>query len=399
MCRDQLLLHVAGLDGRDRATQRLHPVHLGTSILDQLGDLGLDDVRAVEDVVVLEQVGLVGQHLLQPQRPLLVPGPGQAERLVPGGELDGAGAGVLAERHAQHLEHDPGDVVLRLRLGQPERVDLDAVPETPHLVVGDAVSVAGDLVPELDEGAHLAGLLDEADPRIDEERDPADDLPEVLLGDLTGVLHLVEHRDRGAQRVGELLPRRGACLLQVVAADVDRVPLRDLVDGVGDDVGDQPQRVLGREHVGATGEVLLDDVVLGGAGELVGHLGRLHLGVLLLRDDLVEGQQPHRGGVDRHRGVHLGQRDLVEEAPHLAEVRHRDADLADLTAAERVLRVVAGLGRQVEGDREPGLTLRQVGAVERVRRGRGRVAGVRPHDPGAVLLAHGPRVGPGATRG
>ena len=38
-------------------------------------------------------------------------------------------------------------------------------------------------------------------------------------------------------------------------------------DGVGDHVGDQPQRVLGREHVGAAGEVLLDDVVLGGAGQ------------------------------------------------------------------------------------------------------------------------------------
>src|SRR3712207_7661227 len=42
--------------------------------------------------------------------------------------------------------------------------------------------------------------------------------------------------------------------LQVVAADVDRVPLRDLVDGVGDDVADQPEGVLRREHVGAAGE-------------------------------------------------------------------------------------------------------------------------------------------------
>src|SRR3712207_8593722 len=55
-----------------------------------------------------------------------------------------------------------------------------------------------------------------------------------------------------------LLGRR-PCLLQVVAADVDRVPLRDLVDGVGDDVGGQPQGVLGREDVGPAGEVLLED--------------------------------------------------------------------------------------------------------------------------------------------
>ncbi len=101
----------------------------------------------------------------------------------------------------------------------------------------DAVAFSGDLVPQLDEGAHLAGLLDEPHAGVDEEGDPADDLLEVGLGDLAGALHLVEHRDRGAQRVRQLLRRCGPGLLQVVAADVDRVPLRDLVDGVGDHVG------------------------------------------------------------------------------------------------------------------------------------------------------------------
>jgi hypothetical protein len=57
--------------------------------VDQLGGLGLDHHRALEDVVVLEQVGLVGQDLLHPQRPLLVPRARQAERLVPRRQLDG----------------------------------------------------------------------------------------------------------------------------------------------------------------------------------------------------------------------------------------------------------------------------------------------------------------------
>ncbi len=65
-----------------------------------------------------QQVALVRQHLLDAQRPLLVPGPGQPQRLVPGGQLHGARACVLRERHGQHLEDDPLDVVLRLRLGQ-----------------------------------------------------------------------------------------------------------------------------------------------------------------------------------------------------------------------------------------------------------------------------------------
>ena len=120
--------------------------------------------------------------------------------------------------------------------------------------------------------------------------------------------------------------------------------------------------------------------------------------VLLLGDDLVHREQPHRGGVDRHRGVHLGERDVLEEPAHLAEVRHRHADLADLAAAQRRVGVVAGLRRQVEGDRQAGLALGQVGPVERVgRRGR-RVAGVRPHHPRPVLrgrAASGRPTGPG----
>ena len=50
------------------------------------------------------------------------------------------------------------------------------------------------------------------------------------------------------------------------------------------------------------------------------------------------------------------------ERPHVAQVADRDADLADLAAGELVVRVVAGLGRQVEGDRQTGLALAQVAA-------------------------------------
>ena len=86
--------------------------HLGARALEQLGDEPLHDLRALEDVGVLEQVGLVGEHLLDAQRPLLVPRAREAERLVPGRQLDRAGARVAAERHGERLEHDALDVVL-----------------------------------------------------------------------------------------------------------------------------------------------------------------------------------------------------------------------------------------------------------------------------------------------
>ena len=87
--------------------------------------------------------------------------------------------------------------------------------------------------------------------------------------------------------------------------------------------------------------------------------------VLLGRDD-VEREQPRRRRVDRHRRVHLVQRDAVEQRVHVALVGDRHADLADLAAGELVVGVVAGLRRQVEGDRQPRLALGEVPAVELV---------------------------------
>ena len=107
---------------------------------------------------------------------------------------------------------------------------------------------------------------------------------------------------------------------------------------------------------------------------------------VLLRHRHVEREQPRRGGVDRHRRVHLVERDAVEQRVHVALVGDRDADLADLAARQLVIGVVAGLGGQVEGDREAGLALGQVPAVELVRLPRRGVAGVRAHHPGGVAL-------------
>ena len=197
---------------------------------------------------------------------------------------------------------------------------------------------------------------------------------------LAGVAHRVEHGDGGGQGEADLLHRRRAGLLEVVRADVDRVPLRHLAQRVGDDVGGEPQRRRRREDVRPPGQVLLDDVVLRGAG------AARQLGALLGGDRAVEGEQPHRRRVDGHRGVHVGERDAVEERPHVAEVRHRHADPAHLAGGQLVVRVVPGLGGQVEGDRQAGLPLRQVAAEECVGRRGGGVPGVRAHHPGAVAL-------------
>ena len=136
-------------------------------------------------------------------------------------------------------------------------------------------------------------------PGVDEERDAPDDRAEVFGRHLARRLHRVEHGLRGGEREGQLLHRRRARLLQMIGAHVGRVPLRHRRAGEDDRVLDEPQRRLGREHVGAAREIFLDDVVLDRAGELLARRA------LLVGDADVERQQPRRRGVDGHRRVHV----------------------------------------------------------------------------------------------
>src|SRR5262249_30744414 len=60
------------------------------------------------------------------------------------------------------------------------------------------------------------------------------------------------------------------------------------------------------------------------------------------------------------------------------------ADLADLALGQRVVAVVTGLGGQIECDREPGLTLGEVLAIERVGIARVGMTGIGAEKPGLV---------------
>ena len=92
---------------------------------------------------------------------------------------------------------------------------------------------------------------------------------------------------------------------------------------------------------------------------------------LLLADELVEQQQQRGGGVDGHRRRDLVERDAVEEHAHVVDRVDRDADLADLAVRDRIVGVVTHLGRQVEGDRQPGRAVRDQLVVAPVRLARG----------------------------
>ncbi len=370
-----MLLEVARFDGGDGAAHVFDLLEFFLRRLFQLGDLGGDDRRAVEHVAIFQKVGLVGEDLLHAQRPLLVPRPRQAERLVPGRKLHRASPRFLRQRDREHLDEDAGNVILRLLLGQAQRIDLHAIAEQALLGVGDAVAFTRDLVPQLGEGAHLADFGDEAQPGIDEEGDAPDHVAELFLGAFARSLHRIEHADRGGKREGELLYRRGARLLQMIRADIHRIPFRHFLGREQDHVLGQPHRRRRRKHVGAAREIFFDDVVLRRAGEFCAR------DTLLVGERDVEREQPSGGGVDGHRRVHLAERDAVEQHAHVADMRDRHADLADLALGVRMVAVIAGLRRQIEGDGEASLPLAQVLAVKRVRRRSGRVARIGAEDP------------------
>ena len=89
---------------------------------------------------------------------------------------------------------------------------------------------------------------------------------------------------------------------------------------------------LWRIDVGASGHVLLEDVVLDGAGDLV------RRDPLFFRHGDVHGKEDRCSGVDGHGGGNLVQRNAVEENLHVGKRVDGDADLANFTLAHGVHR-------------------------------------------------------------
>ena len=194
--------------------------------------------------------------------------------------------------------------------------------------------------------------------------------------------------DAVRERERELLRGARSRLADVVPGDRDRVPARQPLGAVREEVGREPHRRSRREDVVAARDVLLQHVVLHGAAQLLAR------DALALGDELVEEEEQCGRRVDRHRGRDLVERDSVEQRLHVAERVDRDARAADLALCERVVGVVAELRREVERDREAGLPALEQVAEARVRLLRRAVARVLADRPrtAAVHRLVGPRV-------
>ncbi len=176
------------------------------------------------------------------------------------------------------------------------------------------------------------------------------------------------------------LDRRRACFADVVAADRNRIPLRQFPAGPGKQVRDDPHGRTRRIDIGAARDVLLENIVLHRSRELP------DIGALAPGHQYVQAEQDGRGGVDRHRGRDLVERDPFEQALHVGQRRDCHADPPDFSSGQRMVGIEADLGGQIERHGEPRGPLRNQISVAPVALFGRAETGILPHGPGAAAV-------------
>jgi hypothetical protein len=192
-----------------------------------------------------------------------------------------------------------------------------------------------------------------------------------------------DRRDGVREGEGHFLNGGRTGLADVIAADRDRVPVRELLLAVREDVGHDPERMPGREDVGASRHVFFQDVVLHGTRQF------RKRDVLAACDRDVQREQDDGGRVDGHRRRDAIERDPVEQRRHVLDRIDRHPDPADFALRQNVIRVVPHLCGQVECDAQAADALRQQVAVARVRFRRRSEAGVLADRPQAASIHRG----------
>ena len=244
-----------------------------------------------------------------------------------------------AEDRGHGLDGGTGDVDFGLLRGEGGAGGLGVEAKHPGARILRAEALAHDAGPEAAGGAEFGDLFDEVVVRVEEEREARGEAVDVE----TGVDGSLDVGHAVGQGEGDLLRGGGAGLAHVVAGDGDGVPIGDFGGSPGEHVGDDAHGVGDGIDIRAARDVLLQDVVLHGAGELL-DVGSASPG----RGD-IEGEQNAGGGVDGHRGGDGVELYAVEEALHIFDGVDGDADLADFTEGHGVVGVVADLGGEIEG--------------------------------------------------
>ena len=177
------------------------------------------------------------------------------------------------------------------------------------------------------------------------------------------------------QRERELLDGGRAGFPDMIAADADRIPFRNVVGAERENIGDEPHRRLRRKDPRLLRDVFLENIVLYRPAHLV------ETSALLLARAQIEGEKYRGRGVDRHRGRDLRWIDPVEQDLHVAERIDRDPAPSDLPLGAGMVGVVAHDRGHVECDAQTRLAVIEEIMVSPVRIARGPESGKLPHRP------------------
>ncbi len=186
-------------------------------------------------------------------------------------------------------------------------------------------ALAHDLRPQPSCGPELRHLLEEVVVRVEEEGEPLSErVGREPRGDRRfAVGDAVRERER------ELLRGARSGLADVVPGDGDRVPAGEPLLAVGEEIRGQPHGRTGRKDVVASGDVLLQHVVLHRA------LEALPVDALTLCHELVEKEEKGGGRVDRHRRGDLGEGNSLEQRLHVGDRVDRHSGPPDLALGQR----------------------------------------------------------------
>ena len=230
----------------------------------------------------------------------------QRERLVQRVRVQGLRS---TEHGRQCLNRDPDNVVIRLlrRERAPCRLGVEAKHCGARIPALE--SLGHDLVPDLAGCTVLRDFFKQIVVCIEKERQPRRKFVDIQ----TGTARPLDVFDAVIQGEGEFLKRCRAGFANVISADRDRIPLRNVFRSKLECIDDELHRWLGREDVRLLRDVFLQNVVLNRTAQLV----PLH--ALLFCNDQIHRPQDWRRSIGRHRRADLFEGEALEERLHVGQ--------------------------------------------------------------------------------
>src|SRR2546423_464875 len=254
-----------------------------------------------------------------------------------------------AECSGRRLICDAHDVVLRLLGGQSHTGRLRMETHHQRAWILCAITILHMAGPDATRCAQLGNLLEEVVVDVPEERQTGRERVNVQAP-CDSAFNVGETISKCKR---ELLRRCSTRFANMVAADRNRIPLRHVLGGPLETIHYKSKRGLDRINPRMLRHVLLQNVVLYGASQL------LRIDTLLLGSSYVEAIENDRRSVDGHGCGDLIERNAVEQNFHVRKARDGDAALADFSLRARMVGVVTHQGREIERDRESCLSMIQ----------------------------------------